>query len=200
MPLREIDELQTTLLAKLRSQPAGCSEYDLLKYLQAAQVAGFPAGLLFHDSLALFRMHFLLFHALYRLREQLWDSASGHLEISALQVRLGPYQAGTAALAHLDPLRDYYLDFNHLDSTTAAEVDAKLRWFWETLHAKQARQQALTVLGLELSANYATIKQRYRQLAARHHPDRGGDKTAFQQLQAAMAVLDKGERPVPSAD
>ncbi len=196
MQLMEIEELQSRLLSKLRSQPAGCSEYELLKYLQAEQVAGFPAGFLFHDNLALFRMHFLLFHVLYRLREQLWDSASGHLEISALQIQLSPYQAGTAALAHLDPLRDYYLDLRYLDSTSAAEVDAKLRGFWEILHANQARQQALTVLGLELSANYATIKRRYRQLAALHHPDRGGDKTAFQRVQAAMAVLDKCKWPV----
>ena len=39
------------------------------------------------------------------------------------------------------------------------------------------------VLGVEKTATYDEIKKAYRKLAVKHHPDRGGDKEKFQEIQ-----------------
>lgn len=46
-----------------------------------------------------------------------------------------------------------------------------------------------SILGVDRTANTADIKQAYRRLASQHHPDKGGDKAQFQQIQEAYAVL-----------
>jgi DnaJ-domain-containing protein 1 len=49
--------------------------------------------------------------------------------------------------------------------------------------------RALTVLGLPADATAAQIKQRYRNLALQHHPDRGGDEARMSEINAAYRVL-----------
>jgi len=44
-------------------------------------------------------------------------------------------------------------------------------------------------LGVHKDASSATIKQAYRKLAQKHHPDRGGDIEDFQEIQAAYELL-----------
>ncbi len=53
------------------------------------------------------------------------------------------------------------------------------------------RQRALTVLGLPLNATPQQIKRRYRTLAKRYHPDRGGDRQQMQRIIAAYELLAK---------
>jgi len=53
------------------------------------------------------------------------------------------------------------------------------------------RQQALKVLGLPPNATPLQIKRRYRALAKRHHPDRGGDPKQMQRIIAAYELLMK---------
>ena len=81
-------ELERHLLAFLEAHPAGLSEYELLKRLreQNALFADFNA----REPLSLFRSHFLLFHALYLLRERLWLAQRGQLQIDPLQIVLLP--------------------------------------------------------------------------------------------------------------
>ena len=45
------------------------------------------------------------------------------------------------------------------------------------------------ILGVDRSANDDQIKRAYRKLASQHHPDKGGDKTRFQEIQTAYATL-----------
>ena len=52
-----------------------------------------------------------------------------------------------------------------------------------------------TTLGVEKDADYNAIRKAYYRLARTHHPDRGGDKEKFQEIQQAYEVLsDKDKR------
>ncbi len=53
------------------------------------------------------------------------------------------------------------------------------------------RQQALNVLGLPPNATPQQIKRRYRVLAKKYHPDRGGDQRQMQRIIAAYELLMK---------
>ena len=97
-------DLAEQLHELLRAAPAGISEFQLIQQLKARHSTHIP-NLGLDDKLVLFRTHFLLFNALYQLRDQLWAARSAHLEIAPLCIRLLPYQAGEAALEEPDPLR-----------------------------------------------------------------------------------------------
>ena len=53
------------------------------------------------------------------------------------------------------------------------------------------RQQALAVLGLPSDATHQQIKRRYRELAKKYHPDRGGDQKEMRRIIAAYQLLIK---------
>lgn len=55
------------------------------------------------------------------------------------------------------------------------------------------RQQALAVLGLPPDATNQQIKRRYRELAKKYHPDRGGDQREMQRIIAAYQLLMKNQ-------
>lgn len=45
------------------------------------------------------------------------------------------------------------------------------------------------ILGVQRDASQTEIKKAYRKLASKHHPDKGGDKEKFQEIQAAYNTL-----------
>lgn len=51
-----------------------------------------------------------------------------------------------------------------------------------------------TTLGVAKNATTDEIKKAYRKLASQHHPDKGGDKARFQEIQAAYDVLGNVEK------
>jgi DnaJ-domain-containing protein 1 len=185
--------LEQHLLEILSAHPDGIGEHALIKALQSADHKGITGASL-TNPIELFRANFLLFHALYRLRERLWQEERGHLEINMLRIVLQPYRRGVAALAGRDPLRDYYLDLNNLKATTEEDVVALLAGFWKRLQANEQRAVALAVLELSDPIDYDTIKKQYRMLAMQHHPDRGGDKKRLQAINHAMAILEACHR------
>lgn len=73
-----------------------------------------------------------------------------------------------------------------------------VRLFWKgtvnPVRPMLQRQQALAVLGLPLNATPQQIKQRYRRLAKKHHPDMGGDPQQMQRLVAAYELLMKEQQ------
>lgn len=45
------------------------------------------------------------------------------------------------------------------------------------------------ILGIDRSASQDEIKQAYRRMASRHHPDKGGDTQKFQEIEEAYRIL-----------
>ncbi|MBB1519284.1 DNA-J related domain-containing protein [Aquipseudomonas guryensis] len=176
----------------LRAAPSGISEYQLIQQLKQQHSTHIP-HLELTDKLVLFRTHFLLFNALYRLRDRLWQSQAAHLQISPLCVQLLPWQPGSAELAEHDPLRDYYLNLQHLRDTDEADVEKLLASFWTRMQGGDEKRAALELFELssEQALNLATIKLRYRQLVSLHHPDRGGSTSRLQSINLAMEILQR---------
>ena len=187
------DDLSRHLLNILLTAPDGLSEYELINQLRSAAPELLPDVRL-ADPLGLFQTHFTLFNALYRLRDHLLATRQHVLQISALQIVLAPYAAAASALAEADPLRAYYLDIANLHGTSVAEVERLLASFWARLAAGDERDAALELFELDrcdTTLNLQKIRQRYRQLVSRHHPDRGGSTERLQGINAAMEILDR---------
>ncbi|WP_018868041.1 MULTISPECIES: DNA-J related domain-containing protein [unclassified Thioalkalivibrio] len=178
------------VLESLRANPRGCTEHALIAQLHDQGVEPFAAARL-QEPLSLFQTHFLLFHCLYRLRDVLAQGGEW-LRIHCLDIGIEPLRAVDTASgvpARADPLRSYYLDLTRLEGMDAAAVEALLGEFWSQLACDERREQALEVLGLEDPVDADAIRQQYRRLAQRHHPDRGGDTAALQRINAARWVL-----------
>lgn len=182
------------LIEVLRSFPEGVNEHTLLKALDEKGTVTLEPDT-FSDSVKLFRTHFLLYNALYQLRDDLWRTGKGHLEITAVRLRLQSYHPGHPALQQHDPMRDYYLDLDMLEKTTQQDIETALNNFWKRLHEDTIfsggglKAKALQTLGLQDGVTAQEIKQSYRRLAMRHHPDRGGDPEKLQRINEAMDVL-----------
>jgi len=179
----------------LTSNPLGLTEHQLIKLLKDQQHPFFVEADL-HDPLSLFRTHFVLFNALYQLRDQLRASSSFDLHISALLIRLESYTSQhdlpQTAIQHSDPLRAYYLDLSHLQATDRRAAEQLLYGSLRSLTPSAQVQDALTELGIaqpwhELSDK--DLRQHYRQLVSTHHPDRGGCTQRLQRINQAMDVL-----------
>ncbi|MCP1676798.1 hypothetical protein J2T57_003971 [Natronocella acetinitrilica] len=185
------------ILAVLRRHPAGLSEWELLRALHEAEAPGYERMNL-ADPECLFRSHFLLFHRLYRLDEDLRRQTGEGVEVHCLRVRLlappgddGPAEASVPAAA--DPMRAYYLDLANMDGVDAAQVEAMISDFWRRLSTPDDRRgAALEVLGLGSNVDAAAIKRQYRRLVQRHHPDRGGETATLQKINEAMMILMDG--------
>jgi hypothetical protein len=186
VPHRLERELQR-LYAILRRHPAGLREYDLLEQLRGSSPL---RGL---DGLETFRVHFLLFHHLHRLRRELERQRRGSLEIHCLRIRLRPlfgHQPNPHRLPLApDPVAAYYLDPRHLHTTDREEVRQLLRWFWRRYRVHGRRDEALAELELGPAATPDEVRRRFHTLARTHHPDRGGDPERFLRLVEAVEVL-----------
>jgi DnaJ-class molecular chaperone len=55
-------------------------------------------------------------------------------------------------------------------------------------------QNPYQTLGINQGADANEIKQAYRRLASQHHPDKGGDKVKFQEIQSAYDTLSDPQR------
>lgn len=180
-----------------RGAAAGISEYELLKQLEATGVDFSAPGV--EPDLLLFKKHFLLMNALYRLQDTLWREERIWLAISPLRIAFeaAADEAGGRALdaAAGGALRDYYLDWREFEGTDGAAVTALLNGFWQRLHAVDARAQALRALRLEADADWDAVQGQYRRLAAATHPDRGGDGAQFLVVREAYEILRMAMRP-----
>ncbi|SEG82197.1 DNA-J related domain-containing protein [Marinobacterium lutimaris] len=176
----------------LHEHPQGLSEYALMKQLEFNGLA-LDQELDASPELLLFRKHFLIMNALYRLQPVLAGEGFD-ISISALHIQLHPLDssqasAETAIIANDQPLRDYYLDWSEFEKSSSDYVRALLDGFWQRYMNSDRRSEAAQVLGLEEGASTEQIRIAYRRLASRHHPDRGGDADQFRRVREAYELL-----------
>lgn len=166
-----------------------CSEYDLMRWLQQPEQGLFSPTAL-QETQSMFQAHFLLMHCLYRLRQQWANERSALLDISALRIQKHPWPAHSDNRQpdQHDPLAAYYLNLQHLQ-TPQQDIEQLLHSFWQRLLKPGDESADLLLLELAAPADASSIKNQYRKLAMRHHPDRGGDPDHFRAVQSAYQRL-----------
>jgi DnaJ-domain-containing protein 1 len=193
--LSETIHLMTDLIASYLADGTQCSEFELIKWLQAPDQGVFRADAM-SDSVTLFRSHFLVMHCLYQLRNHWLTEQRGFLEISALNIILRPVSERAehtlkSAIAQQDPLAAYYLDLNELE-TDEESIDALLNDFWRRMVIPDNYDADLATLELQPPVDSISVRQQYRRLAMRYHPDKGGDGEQFRRVSAAYQRLKQG--------
>ena len=147
----------------------------------------------------------MLFHCLYLLRNRWQQTHSARLEISVFNIKkniinvsdtlkkstTNSYSEEQTRLSQADPMAQYYLDWSHF-STSSDDVDALLNSFWKKVWVQQPPediQQALMIMELDAPVPLPQLKQQYRRLAQRFHPDKGGESDHFKKICQAFHQL-----------
>jgi hypothetical protein len=179
-----------TLLSIVQGSPEGVSEHAVLKQLAER----YPESLFaetdaLRDPLKLFRVHFLLFHSLYLLSDEL-RAGGNQLHINPRGIRLELLPVAEPGLERADPLRKYYLDLEQWRTTQREDVEALLATFWRGIQLPDAEvAEAHEVFGLKAPVGPSSVRRRYRELVALHHPDRGGVTETAQRINEAYIIL-----------
>ena len=193
-----LENFENLLLDILKSNPDGIGEYDLIQQLRDQDLFELdPDELLSSDSLVMFRIHFIVFHALYRLRNNVRGQQVFEIDLNPVRIRLLSYAENESALAEYDAVYDYYMDTGNLQNTNTEDVDEMLSRFWLRLDNTERRAEALNELGLEDPVSNEEIQKQYRRLAMKHHPDRGGEREKLQRINSAVSVLLNSYNPEP---
>lgn len=143
---------------------------------------------------ALFKRNFLLMNALFQLQELLIPEK--WLQVEAMDIRLLPFDASMHRVSKADPLREYYLDWSHYEAENG-EVKRLLEEFWQRYQhyvgvskVTMSRIAALRCFELDEWATQKEVRQAWRRLALKWHPDReGGDAEKFRQYCEAWSLL-----------
>lgn len=191
---QQVQHMMVAMEAELRAAgPDGLSELALIRALQSDRWALLgPVNYAEPDQL--YPIHFLVFHSLYRLRDQLGRQQEA-VVLSPLRLRIVPaLSVNENTLPEPeDRLRAFYLDLSQYYLSSTAINDMMDR-FWAGEPAQRPDQSeaidAARVLGFEqLPECFATVKNRFRKRVMHAHPDRGGRTEDVQALNEAFAVL-----------
>jgi len=188
--------LQPILHDILLTNSDGLSEYELFQRLKSPPFELFTTEAL-QDPLSLFQSHFILFNALYQLRDTWLQNKTGLLQIHCSCIRRTPWEAGQDGVVTQDKLRAYYLDWTSLSDTDQTQVEALLDSFWLAFSGMPNQvednnmplQSALDLLKLTTPFSSQQLKQQYRRMLHIHHPDKGGNNGHTQQLHKAYGRL-----------
>ncbi len=190
---QQIQHLLVAVEHELRTAPAGMSELSLIKALQKPpwELLG---EVVFSEPEKLYPVHFLLFHVLYRLRDQLSETGES-LTISPLNIRIEaqPVVGGDGVPDSVDTLRQFYLDLSQY-RLPEETIQQMMNDFWTGVSGEapgqSAAREAAEVLGFQaVPADFPTVKHRFRRAVMHAHPDRGGKTETIQHLNQAFAVL-----------
>ena len=183
--------LSEAVEALVRTYPEGLSELALIRALQRSpwRVLG---DVDFTAPAALYPVHFLVFHTLYRWRNQLVADGHETLEINALNIRLRPLVSGEGSQPDRpDPLQAFYLDLaNH--RLAEETINQMLDDFWRGIQRPLENELSTACHLLEVECpppDLETARRQFRRLAMAHHPDRGGSKETLQALNHAIATI-----------
>lgn len=179
------------MLAALKHYPSGLSEFDLISEIRKNSNI-FPKSY-GGDNLQLFRTHFLLFNSLYRLRSELISEDRQTIEIGPLNIKTRDYSSDKDTRVLGDSvdikLEEFYLDMENLENTGMKDVNGMLDDFWRQYLAQNHKLEALQELGLDENAGWPEVQKRYREMATKYHPDKGGSKESFQRITDAKETL-----------
>lgn len=202
-------ELLMDVLSTLKTEfKAGISEFSLITHLKQPPHSLFDDKAL-RDPLLLFKTHFVLFHALYRLREKWRADNNGNLEIHALNIQLNePSQPCTSSqsskpksasdVGEHDALAAYYLDWRNFEETQRGDVDALLDEFWYKMQHGGTKtyshvdvDNAHTTLNMTKSdeISLSVLKKHYKKTLQHAHPDKGGSQEEAQAVINAYHLL-----------
>ena len=187
--------LEQALLEILDYYPQGLSEFQVFKLLQDPPYHLFDKNCL-SDPLLLFQSHFVLFHALYRLRAFFLLNKQADIHISASLIQRLPYHANAEGLVTVNKLEEYYLDWNNFSQTNEQDVEALLDTFWRKMLGNVSINvnpkdvtAAYVAVDLPFDSELALVKSRYHKLQHMHHPDKGGDHHQAQEIELHFRVL-----------
>lgn len=191
---QQVQHLLVATEHELRAHsPLGLSELALIRALQSDrwQLIG-PVDFMEPDKL--YPVHFLLFHTLYRLRDQLAED-NETLMISPLRLSILPQREPVAQTlpGEEDKLRAFYLDLSQYFMSNG-DIQGMMDNFWAGMPPARPdpglATEAAETLGFDaLPASFSQVKQGFRRQVMRAHPDRGGSTEEVQKLNQAFSVL-----------
>jgi hypothetical protein len=210
---------QQRLQDKLRSYQAlfvkGLSEYEIINLLKEPPDAIFSADAL-SDSLVLFQTHFILFHTLYKLRNEWRSSKVGELSIVTTNIKLTLFDAEKShshkkeeSIENVEPLAEYYLNWKNFSNTHKKDVESLLNDFWNSMAQDYPNSHYSTkeikeaMVELELGSTpvedlcTGSIKTQYHRLQHQFHPDKGGSHEKAQRIAHAYKVLCQSAKKKP---
>lgn len=204
-------ELDQTLL-ELISQEAikgGISEYEIISKFKSPPYNLFNADVM-SNNLSLFQTHFVIFNALYRLRDLGLELNQFDIDIISSNIRFMPLSQSTQddtlttstkvqkreEQQAIEKLRTYYLDWNNFEKTTETSINDLLDSFWNNMSSRSPIQrnednltQSLTALELTSLPSETSLKRQYKKLCNIHHPDKGGSQATFQKVHLAYQYI-----------
>lgn len=169
-------------------------------------------------AIELYRRHFELYNALYRLEDSFEQRgirlSIGLAEVTILDVpdeALCRYfdesfcalpavadgycayhrelnRSRAADVGHVG-MRGYYLNPENRDSMDSDRLEMMMQGLFEYASNSQEIDNACSVLGLERSCSLERLKRRFHYLCSRSHPDAGGSSEEFTRLQEAYERL-----------
>lgn len=195
--LRDMETFQhiTSYLGQAFEEQPVWREHALIRKMQQDGIEPI-ASLSLSKMLSLFKVHFLVRHGLYQLREKWRSTQRADLIIGTIEIVSIPYPSATKSdgatnseIRETDLLELYYKDLSNYETMTEAEVELLLNGFWRRLQSPEDASEALKTLGLEEGASYQEIKSAFRKHAQQSHPDKGGDGDVFNSITKARDTL-----------
>lgn len=183
----------------------GINEYTLINTLKAPPFGLFKDAAL-SDPLILFNTHFLLFHCLYKLREQWRLQGVGELDIHATNIVLRavdtgsqPQQRETHAkdIGATDALAEYYLNLSNMTSTSLEDVETLIDGFWQRMAGNPIEASSEDIkhacewldIDTATTLTLVTVKKHYKKKLQSVHPDKGGSTHDTQRVISAYKLL-----------
>ncbi|PLX66216.1 MAG: hypothetical protein C0603_12470 [Denitrovibrio sp.] len=99
-------------------------------------------------------------------------------------------QLGDDAIESLS-LKYFYLDKQNYDKLDSVTAESLLSGAWEILSSENSLNDAYLALGLHGHENSQTVKIRFRELCKKYHPDNGGDRDKFMDINRSYRLIIK---------